>query len=224
MRIAKIDDGSAVLLEENPIEGARLVWSPDSSQIATIEETYNIRIWDVNTGRQELEFDAHGLIPDFGIVWTDQGLRWLTQDQEKHLRVWEEEREEPLFTLNPGSQFGSNWLSPSGKYFANSSLGEDGLVQIWDVNNGQHIQTLEAFVRELVWTYDETCIATATINDPNEIKSTRPQIWDMATGELLQTIETQETGVGKLAWSPDGTSIAYIDEVGIIHIWGMQNQ
>ena len=218
VRIVKIDDGSAILLEENPIEGARLVWSLDSSQIATIEETYSIRIWDVNTGQQEQEFDAHGPIPDLRAAWTDQGLRWLTQDQEKNVRVWEEGRDEPLLTLSSGFQTSSTWLSPSGKYLASSSLGDDGLVQIWDVNNGQLIQTLDAFARELVWTFDEACIATATFNDPNGIRSTKPQIWDVATGELLQTIESQVEGVGKLAWSPDGISIAYIDEVGTVHI------
>ena len=224
-RIVMIYDGDVVSLEDNPVGIARLVWSPDSSQVATIEGSvegrYRIRIWDADTGQQVREFDAHGVIPDLRAAWTDEGLRWITEDEEKTVRVWEEGGDEPLFTLRPDYYLRAVWLSPSGSYLASSNL-DHGLVQIWNIQEGQLVQTLDASIIEIIWTSDETCVATASFNNPHLKNSTKVQLWDMATGDLLQTIDAQMEGVGNIAWSPDGTAFAYIDGDGAIHVWGME--
>ena len=87
------------------------------------------------------------------------------------------------------------------------------------------MQTLNVPVSEIAWTADEACVATATWVDPFSLRLTTPQIWDVARGELLQTIEARidvrMNGVGNLAWSPDGTSLALIDQEGAIRVWGL---
>ena len=224
VRIVAIDDGNVILLEDNPLGIAKLVWSPDSSQLATIEWTHMIRIWDAGSGTQLREFNAHGRVPDLRAVWTDQGLRWMTQDEERTVRVWEEGHDEPRFTLRPDYCLSSVWLSPSGKYLASSGL-DNKQVQLWNIEDGRLVQTLNVPVMEIIWTSDEACVATATWVDPFNLRLTRPQIWDVASGELLQTIEARidvrMNGVGSLTWSPDGTSLALIDQDGAIRVWGL---
>jgi len=224
VRIVSIDDGNIILLEDNPLGTARLVWSPDSSQLATIEWTHMIRIWDADSGKQVREFDAHGRVPDLRAAWTAQGLRWMTQDEERTVRVWEEGHDEPRFTLKPDYRLSSVWLSPSGKYIASSGL-DNELVQLWNVDDGRLVQTLNAPVIEIIWTSDEACVATATWVEPFSLRLTRPQIWGVVSGELLQTIEVRidarMSGVDNLAWSPDGTSLALIDQEGAIRVWGL---
>ena len=94
-----------------------------------------------------------------------------------------------------------------------------------NVDDGRLVQTLNAPVIEIIWTSDEACVATATWVEPFSLRLTRPQIWGVVSGELLQTIEVRidarMSGVDNLAWSPDGTSLALIDQEGAIRVWGL---
>jgi WD40 repeat protein len=70
---------------------------------------------------------------------------------------------------------------------------------------------------------DEQCIILA-IDDP-EIYFPNffiPQIWHVASGELVQSIDDTFEGIYNVTWSPDGTQLAYIDTDGAIHVWGLE--
>jgi WD40 repeat protein len=218
-QIVTIGDDNIISLESDPIGIARLVWSPDSTHLASIEENDTIRIWDADTGQERNSLSANGHALGLRGAWSDQGLRWLTQDEQETIRVWEEGHDEPLFTLRPDYYPSITWLSPSGEMLAIA----DDFVELWDVENGQLLQTLDTPVRDIAWSPDENCIVTATLDTPDlpSYSTLTPQIWEVETGELLQTIDAAMEGVGKIAWSPDGTSLAYIDETGAIHVWGL---
>ncbi len=51
---------------------------------------------------------------------------------------------------------------------------------------------------------------------------TRIRLWDLATGQLLRTLQSQPHAQGTLAFSPDGQTLASGSEKGVITFWDWQ--
>jgi len=47
------------------------------------------------------------------------------------------------------------------------------------------------------------------------------RLWEAKTGRLIQRYEGYESGLKGLAWSPDGTALAWWSEGNAIEIWDM---
>lgn len=106
--------------------------------------------------------------------------------------------------------------SPDGSRIASSSL--DGTAKVWDVASGEIISTTSTPTLgrgELVWSPDGTKIANQWAED------FRFEIWDAATGQLIQTVGlTGGTSLFTIAWSPDGTKIVSDGgNDGTLRIW-----
>ena len=188
--------------------------SPDGRQIAFFDvNSGQIRIFD-STTREEIEsFDARGQILNRGIgVWTKDGLIWVTQD-DNLLRVWQQNRDEPLLSLQGRA---SAWLSPSGRRLATWG---DGVLELWDIEQEEMIQTLAAPIMELVWSPDQNCLAAtlAPLYPSPESSEGVVSVWDVETG---QPIAIREARANDLAWSPDGTMLATTSDDGTLRIWG----
>jgi WD40 repeat protein len=218
--IVTLETGEQIMPNNGePISG-RYVWSWDSSQVATLEPENIIRIWDAATGQQTRSIDSNGPMRNYQGVWPEQGLRWLTQDENGINAVWEENSSEPIFTIGP--DVGSVSLSPSGRFLV--TLGPSAIgVRIWDVSTRDLLQTLssDAPINRVLWSQDERCVLTAT-RDLTTAWMMNPQIWDVTSGNLLQTIDGRFEDWDTYAFSPDGTGVAYIDTDGAIHVWGLE--
>lgn len=106
--------------------------------------------------------------------------------------------------------------SPDGSRIASSSL--DVKAKVWDVNTGEVISTSSPpiiGIGQLVWSPDGTKIADVWVED------FRFEIWDAATGQLIQTVGlTGGTSLFTIAWSPDGTKIVSDGgDDGTLRIW-----
>jgi WD40 repeat protein len=105
-------------------------------------------------------------------------------------------------------------MQPYGNLVA--TLGWDDTVRLWDFATraenaipAQHEHM--DFITALAWSDDGTTVIDVTLDG-------RAHIWDVASGDLLDTVTGRSVEPTLSAESPDGSRRAAIDDTGIVHI------
>jgi WD40 repeat protein len=107
-----------------------------------------------------------------------------------------------LAVLPIGGPVPSAAISPDGTLLA--SGGEDSLVILWDMADGQLVRVLEGHtgaVLALAFSPDGRTLASGNA-DQTVI------LWDVATGEMIRSLVGHADAVTALTFSPDGTLLA----------------
>ena len=132
VRLWDIKTGTERQIPTGQVGDARVVFSPDGNTLATVPDIGHrqVRLWDVNTGKQLREFtaDGSGLVRIFSMAFSPDGN-----------------------TLATGS----------GDY--DHIEGSFGTVTLWDVNTGETLQTLTRHtdeVKSISFSPDGSTLAT----------------------------------------------------------------
>ncbi|MGQ9888776.1 MAG: WD40 repeat domain-containing protein [Aggregatilineales bacterium] len=238
----------------------KLLFSPDSSLIAVLDDTRVVQLYDLTTGQRALEISGHdNRVVD--VAFSPDGALVATTSIDKTVRLWDtatgREVRRLEFQTNPGYSVafspdgtaiavGSGdirlWDVASGRQIATFALpglivpvtsklvfSGDGAViaaaqgryiRLWDVASGRQLLEIEdaqasGLLHDFALSQDETLIAAA--------RGTVVQLWDARSGALLRTLEGADRSIMTVAFSPDGTKLAF--GVGgsnsLIWLWGV---
>lgn len=193
-------------------ELVNVVWAPDGEQFAMIGN--KIQLWNADELSRTRIIEPHGRIPDLHAVWSLIGLRWVAESEDGTLSVWEANQAQPLFMLDDDYDPYILRLSPMGELLA--TLGHDG-VQIWRLEDGQILQTMDESLRDIVWSPDGSCIVATVMDDSRGNTQYSTVLWDVNTGETWPFVDENTTNS---VWSPDGTMLATTSNDGTLRIWG----
>ena len=214
-----------------------LTFSPDNQYIAaTYSRSSKVEIWDVETCEQVIQltsdteeaafFRPINFSPDTRLIAST--CCFTTTGEGDSIIVWNIESGEQIACLSAHT----NWISticfsPCGKFL--TSGGEDGTVNVWDVNTWQKVQTYtdygdvyciipsytqDGILRAAIINYDDTGPVTISVRD---FESGKEFYYDQVWGNTVHFSDADDWG-NTLVFS-NGSQLAYECRHDFINVW-----
>jgi WD40 repeat protein len=186
---------------KSPGRSCRMTFSPDGKTIVSWGDC--LRLWNVATGRERLEFASHS--NEVGTVAFAPGRGTLVSgSQDYTIRFWEpttgKEARSPL--RQSDNVLNIAFTEDGKKLFTGSS---DHTIRLWDLGRGRVIRQWQGS--------DESCVNTLALSRDGKILASgswdgRMTRWEAASGRRLSISEKMRGFVHCVAFSPDGKMLA----------------
>lgn len=233
-----------ITLEGHSEGVACAAFSPDGKNVISGHWDGSIKVWSLNTGNcvqvlgwglESVESVAYS--PD-GKYFVGAGSKMVEEERIENgdtvmyftsavgdTKIFDAKTYECVKTLNTKD---SGWqislaYSPDGKYIISSTGGKT--IQMWDVEKGECVKTLEASagsVSCLAYSPDGKYIVSGSNQPHSETPDNNVRIWDAETGKCIKTLEGHTKGVRSVAFSPDGKHIVSGSNDNTIKIWEIE--
>lgn len=221
--------------------------SPDGNTLVCTYFPAFLIAWDTHTGarKKSIELDKAGFgdiafSPDGTMFVTAPGN--LTQEQESHsIRFWDAKTYKVVARINSAGLVQRVQFSPDGKSLAvvsdiESSDSDKTILELWDVQSKKLAAVQPAKGRSIDGDALYTMSQIAFSPDSSKLATITKQtveVWDIKTGEIVQTLQGHHKDVTGVWFSPDGQFLvstgeqppvaAYKEPVGELIIWNAQS-
>lgn len=196
-------------------------WSPNGKKFASLiyyPESPNLRLWNANAFELQAEIDAGPLVE---VLWSSDSSTLYGAHSGPGSGVFafdaELGRDTPWRSIGRYDIGLSIALRPNGSQIAiGSALGfpdPSRNIHVLDLTTEEPVVFLEGHtgnILELTWNSSTDMLASASLDGT-------VRLWDVDAGQQVNMIEA-ENPVYTVAWSPDGTQLAYGGEDGMFEI------
>ncbi|MCG9132349.1 hypothetical protein J5I95_11765 [Candidatus Poribacteria bacterium] len=207
-----------------------MAFSPDGRTVANGcqrngESSAFVRLWNASTGAT-LRMLEH---PDFsvsGVKFSPDGGMLASMATGSIIRLWDVSTGEIIREIDGLSVAGNLAFSPDGGTLASMA----GSIRLWDVSTGERVGQIYGENVHITNAAFSPC-GGMIANVQHYVAYSRPhtimRLWDVSTGELLRTLEgptshvTPRTNIVTIAFSPDGGTLASVDNYGRVLLWDM---
>jgi WD40 repeat protein len=225
--------------------GAGMALSPDGKMLAygwcggrdpnnSVCVQYEITLWDVATRQpigQPLKFSIGGATTPEELFSPDgKTLAVMSSGTTGSgiIQLFDVTTRQPTNSpLGGEEQFASMAFSPDGKFMALGNI--VGVIYIWDVKSHQvfsHLMGEKGFVTSVAFSPDgKTLVSRILIPSTDLPPKGKIVLWDLNTQQpigqplIAHTATGSEVGLTNMALSPDGKTLASIDDNGAIALW-----
>lgn len=175
-------------------------WSPDGTHIAaTGHESGAITVWNVETGEIDRSIMTDQLLLD--LDWHPDGRRLAVGANSGDVVVWDVTTGEAVVSVSEEGHTEELAWSPDGLTLATGFLGSG--IKIRSASDGKvvrHVLGHTSPVGSLSWNPDGARLASS---------AAVVKVWDTAKDTPVQTIATDATRDGTVAFSPSDKHLAY---------------
>jgi WD40 repeat protein len=186
------------------------------------------KVWSLDDGHERATLSGHnGEV--VALDFSRDGKRLASTSRAGVVKLWDTTTFNPATTLT-GRQGGIDlvFFSPDNKTLVGASAA--GLVTLWDVGSGKARSSFSHFggMNTIILAPDGKTLATgggraANRSDASPGASTRTggdvRIWELATGRRLAVLPVPNGQVTRLAFAPDGKTLASATDNASIMLW-----
>lgn len=181
-----------------------VVFSPDGKRMITGNQTRQMRLWDLATGRV-IKQVLHPRGISSGTLSADGDLL-ATTDYGDATHLFDPNTLELLKTFNSkGKNNKTVAISAEGKWLATGA--RDGSITIWDVESGEILRELPVLklpVESLAFSPDGKLLASGSGNYKESTKAGTVKLWDPQTGKEIANLPGPTHKIRPVKFSPDG--------------------
>jgi WD40 repeat protein len=202
-------------------------WVASTGQAAPDRLAAPVKVWDVRSGGEGVEFTGHAGVA-FCVAWHPDGQRIASagQDNERDffvVKVWDARTGQVAFALPGGAETLTVAFSPDGRHLVTGGGGSDRAVQVWDAQTGREVGSPGAHDREirgLAFSPDGRYLSSASADGT-------VKLWDATQlGEKQEARRTLRARSGQIAlntaFSPEGRRLVTGGEENTVKIWDLQ--
>ncbi|KAK3617365.1 hypothetical protein LTR56_025331 [Elasticomyces elasticus] len=209
------EDWSACLqtLEGHSSRVSSVVFSGDSSRLASASHDLTVKTWDTSSGQCLQTLKGHSSSVE-SVVFSGNSSRLASASSDNTVKIWDASSGQCLRTLEGHSSVVSSVVfSADSSRLASASY--DRTVKIWDASSGQCLRTLKghsSWVTSVVFFANSARLASASSN--NTVK-----IWDASSGQFLRTLKGHSSWVTSVVFSSDSSRLASASSDDTVKIW-----
>jgi len=210
-----------------------VAFSPDGKRLLTGCLDRTARMWDAQTGAELGRYPSPGRV--LSAVFSPDGRRVITGnegfpialagDQSDTVRVWDAQSGVPLRSLRPyGSSAVSIAVSPDGREVLVGAEGssfspDDCRAQVWDVDTGSRLRTLEG-----QGVVSVECVALSEDGRMLLVGGDdgAARLWDASIGREVQRFQQDSGGVAAVALSADSQTVLTGGDDGTARLWNVR--
>jgi WD40 repeat protein len=183
-----------------------------------------ILIWDLKTGKRMHTFlrkSSDKRLPCTALSFSPDDRRVIAALANGSVLVWDltTDEEQPAITFKSGPfklhEFPGAAFSSDRKHLITGR--QTGLVELWDLQSGQRLQTFAGHAGEVgsvACSPDGRLILSA--GSDNTVR-----LWDVATGKELKQLRSEDREVRCIAFSPESRRALSAGVDGPVHLWDL---
>jgi WD40 repeat protein len=195
-----------------------------------------VRLWDPATGRQRCALALPVAVSLECLALAPDGRTTAAGCSAGVIRLWDLVSRRELLTLFTNEADKARWqrvnlflkagwpseekfqttvqavaFSPNGQLLATAN--DDGRVQLWDTGSGRELRVLcaEGHTAALAFAPDGATLALG--------RDKAVELWDVASGQLRQSLDGHTAAVSALAYSADGHLLASGSQDWTVKLW-----
>lgn len=204
-------------------------FSPDGQRIVTASWDNSARIWNTETGADELKLRGHSGSVN-SAVYSPKGEFVLTASDDRTAKLWDAAQGTLVRSFDGhAGRVRDASFSADGTLLLTAS--EDSTARIWNTETGELVRELKGDKPAIsnvdpsssATTLEIACLSAAFSADGQLIitgsDDNVARVWDAASGEMLRELAGHTAPVTSVAFSPDGERALTASEDFTAKLW-----